>query len=98
MSGQQAKQLGLDLVENNNQTFVATMRGFARMFCREHGSVTTDDLHDKADSHSIEPSHRNAWGTVFRGKGWVELGFEQSRRPEARGRTIRRWTLEELIV
>lgn len=98
MQGQQAKQMGLFQVEGNNQVFVETMRGFARIFCRDHGSVTTDDLQDKAEELGLEPKHPNAWGTVFRGKDWVVLNFEPSRRPQARGRTIRRWTLKELAA
>lgn len=98
MNGQTAKQLGLDLVESHGQTFVQTMRGFARMHCRNHGSVTSDDVREKAEQLGLEPHHQNAWGAIFRGSDWVELNFEPSTRPGNHGRTIRRWTLKELAA
>lgn len=88
--GEREKQLGLDLVESNNMAFVEAMRLRAFEIALEKGSVTTDDLHEWAESEGLEPGHPNAWGGIFR-RGWQAVGFEQSRRAAAHARIIRRW-------
>lgn len=98
MGGQERKQMGLFQVAQNNQTFLETMRGYARMICRKNGSVTSDDLREKARDLDIEPTHPNAWGAVFKGGDWVVLGFEPSNWPSNHGRPIRRWTLPEMAA
>lgn len=94
MDGAAQKQLGLDLVENNNQVFVQTMRSKARMLARQNGSVTSDDLRAEALACDLEPEHPNAWGSIFRGPEWEPLSFEPSTLPSNRGRIIRRWGLK----
>lgn len=93
MDGMAQKQLGLDLVENNNQAFIETMRSKARMLARRDGSVTTDCLRAIARDMGIEPDHPNAWGAIFKGGEWEQIGFESSVLPSNHGRIIRRWSL-----
>lgn len=85
-----AKQIGLDFVEASNKGFMEIMRRQAEMIAMHCGSVTSDDLREYAAKQGIEPTHRNAWGAIFR-HGWRPIGFEPSRRPEGRARVIRRW-------
>lgn len=92
-TGKREKQLGLDLVTDHNQDFVAILRAYAEAFCLNHGTVTTDDLRDYADEHGLQPNHPNAWGAIFRGKRFVEAGRVKSRRTSNHAREIRRWAL-----
>lgn len=94
MDGMAQKQLGLDLVENNNQVFIGTMRSRARDLARRDGSVTTDDLRGEAIALGIEPEHPNAWGAIFKGREWQAVGYESSVHPSNHGRVIRRWSLK----
>jgi hypothetical protein len=92
-SGQELKQMGLDLVESHNVNFTERMRDYATRYCRVHKSVTSDDLRRYATSHDIEPDHKNAWGSIFRKPVWKAIGFEPSTLPSNHGRIIRRWAL-----
>ena len=99
-SGKELKQLGLDLVEEHNKTFVELMREHAIALSRRHGRVTSDDLRAAAARSGIEPDHKNAWGAIFRGKNWKPLGFENSKIPSNHARVIRvwRWEEQQLVV
>lgn len=92
-TGEDLKQIGLDLVESHNPTFVETMRDYARQYCKIHLSVTSDDLRRYATSHGIKANHPNAWGAIFRGNEWRATGIEKSTLPSNHGRMIRRWEL-----
>lgn len=94
MTGAQLKQLGLDLVEINAQTFCETMRSVARGICREQGTVTSDDLRLYARENGIEPHHPNAWGAIFR-TGFERVGYENAKTPSAHSRMISRWKLKQ---
>ena len=82
---------GLDAVEQHNTSWVKQMRRQARKICMTRGNVTSDDLHKFADSQDLQPSHHNAYGAVFRGKGWKCIGRCRSTRPSAHGREIKLW-------
>lgn len=94
-AGLAEKQLGLDLVEANAQTFVETMRSYAREFARKNVTVTSDDLRDYADEIGFHPHHKNAWGAVFRGDDWMQIGYTKSRRRSNHARVIGVWALKQ---
>ena len=87
------KQLGLDLVEENNANFVETMRSEARMIARRQGYVTTDDLRPRAKALNMTPKSPNAWGAIFRGKEWKPKGMKKSAWVTNHGRKITIWIL-----
>ena len=64
-------------------------RRVAQSIARERGSVTADDLREFLP----EPPHHNLMGAVFAGSEWALVGYEQSRRPKAHARLLRRWRL-----
>ncbi len=82
---------GLDQVESHNLSWVEQMRRQARKVCMMKGHVTTDDLRDFADAEDLQPTHQNAWGSIFRGKHWKPVGRCRSTRAAAHGRTIITW-------
>jgi hypothetical protein len=83
----------LDLVEDNGQVFVKTMRGYARMVAREHGEVTSDDLRRHAERIGLYPHHKNAWGAILRRPMFKPIGHTQSKIRSNHGRLIRVWGL-----
>src|SRR5690242_12215612 len=76
--GRRLKRRGQDAVESHDPTFQQTMRAVARRLALEHGNVTGDDLRKWAADRGIQPKHPNAWGAVFRERGWQCVGYVQS--------------------
>ena len=91
----QAKKLGLQQVELNNQEFVSTMRGVARMLCRQKGRITADDLREWAKANGVIAPSKYAWGAIFHSKDFVSLGFIRSRQVSGHGNILREWALKE---
>lgn len=92
-TGEELKQIGLDLVESNAQTFVETMRSHAREIARKNVTVTSDDLREIADRDNFHPHHKNAWGAIFRGSEWMQIGYTKSRITSNHSRVIAVWAL-----
>jgi hypothetical protein len=94
--GEQKKEEGRDRVEASNEEWLDWMRYHAKEIARWTGRVTTDDLHEIADSFNRQPTHPNAWGCVFRNKrNWERTGYENSKRPSANYRLISVWAWKE---
>jgi len=88
------KEAGLDKVEKNSERFVDVMRAYARVVARRPPwSVTSDDLRAYAHRCGLEPNHPNAWGAVFRGAEWKQVGWTKSRLVSNHSRAIRIWRL-----
>lgn len=93
-AGKEAKTSGLDLVETNNQSFVDHMRLIAKEIVLIKGKVSCDDLRVYARDNDIVPAHPNAWGAIFRGKGWKQVGRKKSKLVSNHAREIRIWTFQ----
>lgn len=85
---------GIEQVSLNNASFLETMRGVARMICREKGEVTADDLREWADANHVEPSHPNCWGAVFHKSQFEFVRFTRSRLPQGHGNRQIVWRLK----
>lgn len=72
--GRRQRDEGVRLVETANDEFVALMRGQARRICDVLGEVHIDALRRFALSRGIQPKSSNAWGAIFRSKGWKQTG------------------------
>lgn len=92
-----ARDLALKKVELNHQSFVETMRGIARMLCREKGKITADDLREWAEKEKIEAPSSAAWGAVFKSKDFICVGYSMSRRENRHAGLLRQWKLREAI-
>ena len=92
--GQARKVEGQAVVADHNTEFVALMRAEARRISNERGWVTSDDLRVYASQLGLEPTHPNAWGSVWRGKGWRSIGHRKSAVPQSHARMIRIWRYE----
>lgn len=82
---------GIRRVSVNNVDFLDMMRTEAKRISREQGVVSSDSLRQYGAAHNITPTHPNAWGAIFREKGWETLGFTKSVVPSCHARTIRLW-------
>ncbi|MBT8460328.1 MAG: hypothetical protein KJN60_11715 [Boseongicola sp.] len=92
--GEELRDEGIARVAAHNEEWLDWIRRVAMDASRLHGSVTSDDLRAWAEFKGRRPDHPNAWGAVFREKGWTRLGYQQSERPEARCRPIGVWKWE----
>lgn len=84
---------GVARVASKNGTFIETMRGVARIICRQKGQVTADDLREWAAAHDLKPTHYNAWGAVFQCDDFYSAGFTKSTQRQGHGNDIRIWKL-----
>lgn len=89
--GENLRDKGKDLVENNNERWIDHMREYAAEYSLDHGQVTTDQLRDYADLIHWQPEHPNAWGAMFRGKQWRAIGRIKSKRTSNHARLITVW-------
>lgn len=78
LQGLERKDAGLDQVESTHEDFVPRLRELVKQYALYHGEVTADDARRLAIEHGLRPKHKNAWGAVFRGKGWKKVGQRQS--------------------
>ena len=89
------KAAGLDRVEGTHPDFVPRLRAAARAYAMLHGTVTADDVRRIADELGLRPRHPNAWGTIFRGPGWIKAGYRKSERPSAHAHENPVWSWRE---
>jgi len=90
--GIRLRDIGLDAVEDHNLTWVERMRIVAKNICDKQVTVSADDLRQYVVSHQDFPDHPNAWGSIFREKGWKMIGRKKSEAPSAHAREIKVWT------
>lgn len=96
------KQLGLDLVETNNPSFLETIRSIARIMIRKQGPITNDQLREWYDDNSKkmclpEPTSPNVWGGVFRAKEFIFIEHVKSKQVQGHGNRIGLWGLRESV-
>jgi len=72
--GTKRRDEGVRLVETNNAEFIAQMREYARVVCAVAREVHIDALRRFAFAKGIKPKSPNAWGAIFREKGWKQTG------------------------
>ena len=92
-AGIQARDDGIRRVIFNNPEFIRVARSHARIHCRTHGAVTSDDVRRILGQYGIYPMRENAYGAIFRGKEWICVGMTHSRIKSNHGRMIRQWAL-----
>ena len=71
--------------------WLSRVRREALRVAAKNGTVTSDDLRRWADANSDYPHHPNAWGAVFRSKGWATDGLARSNHPTNHARRIFIW-------
>ncbi len=81
----------LDLLEAARAEYVSRARSWAVAFCKQRGSVTTDDLHDYCPP-PVGIDGR-VLGAIMREPQFRATEFVNSRRKECHGRPIRRFVL-----
>lgn len=97
LSGEEQKQLGMDLVQEHNPDFVNIVRDYALAYAADHGTVSADELRVWARDEGIVPRHPNAWGCVFRGKSFKKVGYRPSVYPPSHGRVIAIWAISSSL-
>jgi hypothetical protein len=95
IDGIKAKTEGQIQVEQHSGGFVGWMRELAIDRALHHGTVDSDYLRAYAEEEEIKAHHPNAWGAIFRGKGWRVVGWKRSEFVSNHGRTIKVWSYTE---
>lgn len=95
-AAEEARDLGLDLVEEAHAGFVSFMRKVAKAICRTKGWVTSDDLRVLADKWGLKPDHPNAWGAVLRVPMFRVIGRKPSAVESSHLREIKVWAYVEM--
>lgn len=90
--GVAAKDKGIALVEDNNPNWVARMRATAIELATRNGTVHVDELRPYCAVHG-QPKHKNAWGAIFRGPGWIKVGIRKSALVSNHGHPSPVWAL-----
>lgn len=64
----------------------------AAIFCAEGGrEITIDDVRTELDRREIYYEKGNWMGSVFKGGGWLHIGFRQSNHKDGHGRIVGVW-------
>lgn len=92
--GQRLKREGQQKIDSRNKRFIYDMRVYARAMSDMFGKVTTDDLRRHATGLGEYPTHHNAWGCIFKQKGWTVIGRQPSKLPGNHARSIAVWKWE----
>lgn len=87
--GKQARDRGITVTILNNADFIATARSIARVLATK--PISMDDVRKELDRRGIKPKTPNAYGAVFRGKGWVHVGWVKSSLITNHCRDIKVW-------
>ncbi len=81
----------MDRVELNCESWVMWARGQAKTISLLNGKVSTDDIQELCTRYGMKPDSPNAYGTLFRQKGWQFMEYKQSRIPSNHLRRIMVW-------
>jgi hypothetical protein len=90
-AGRALKDAAMIHFEATAPTWLDKARQVARDHARVYGTVCADDVQRLCPPP--KHIHHNAMGSVFRGSGFVSVGFKQSARTAAHARTIRVYRL-----
>jgi len=93
--GRRRAEEGLDRVEAHQSDFVRRMREEAIAIAWTQGSVTADDIRQRAAELGLKPRHKNSWGAIFRGPGWRRVGEAPSALPSNHAHRNPVWALKE---
>lgn len=95
----QARQLrdeGIRRVTMGSEEFLKKAREIARVFAREAGEVTSDDVRRVLEAEGIEARHPNSWGGVFKHDDFEFTGrYRQSTIVSRHAAIIRVWQLKQ---
>lgn len=89
--GRRRATAGIARVETHQAGFVERLRQEAIRIALEGGSVTADDVRQRAAELGLQAPHKNAWGAIFRGPGWRRVGDAASAIPTNHGHRNPRW-------
>ena len=92
---------GLKLVEPDARSWVDRMREYAKALSWTNqlaghiGAVTADEVRAYAQAIHCHPRHSNAYGALFKGKGWTLIGYKKSTWPSNHSRRISVWRWDD---
>ena len=92
LPGLLARERALLLLEQTYGFWLAKAREIAMQVCREHGSVTSDDVLERLELP--EGASHNVIGAIFAngaGGRFRASGYVPTRRPQGHGRRIVKW-------
>jgi hypothetical protein len=88
--GQVLRDLAMSLVADTVPKWRRLAVALAKQLSKANGCVSIDDV---VNVLGMPPGHQNACGSVFRGKGWTEIGRTSSKRlrKESHARRVSIW-------
>lgn len=92
--GRRLREEGEALVSAHNVDFLKVIRKVATAIAVSQGQVTIDELRGWAETNGLKPDHPNAWGAVFTGNEWEQVGEVPSSVPSNHARRVRVWRLK----
>ena len=88
------KTSGMDAAAKYRKGLLSRAQAIAHKLAADGRSITCDDVFEALDIGSDAPLCLGpAWGSVFRGKDWVMVGWRKSKRVSNHARAIRIWRL-----
>lgn len=90
-----ARDYGIDAISLSHEPFISIMRKVAVTISQRDGQVTSDMLRLLASSWGLMPQHPNAWGAIFKTKGWRMIDRRQSQIVTSHARWIGVWKWEQ---
>jgi len=90
----QERDKGMATAVSGRSKALETARRLARIICQLHGKVTADDVRREFEYRGGDWTELgNAAGSLFKGKQWQSVGFENSTVATSHARMIRVWKL-----
>ena len=79
---------------NSNQVYLAKARQAAHKLAQQKGFVTSDDVVNVVGM----PNAPSVVGSIFKGNGFVKVGYTPSTRTSTHGREIGGWRLKSKLL
>lgn len=80
---------GIRQVAENNERFLRVARELAQQIAKHKRGITCDDVRAVCP---LDPLHSNAWGALFKAKGWQWTGeYRRSALIQGHGNLQRVW-------
>jgi hypothetical protein len=91
----QERDKGIKTATSGREQALARARSIAKMIAQINGNITADDVRREYEYRGGSwEDLGNAAGSIFKGKQWQCVGFENSTVTTSHARALRVWTLK----
>jgi hypothetical protein len=93
MNGRDLRDAGIARVSIGHKAWIDKARRMAAIIAKRSGQVSINDL--RLFVELPQDSSPNLWGSVFKSKDFVAVGYCQATHPSAHARVVRVYKLKE---